>query len=597
LGRAGEVAGRVVALVLAAALAGPCAAAAAPAGVASARQVQLGPQIQPDVAEGTRIAQALVRLDGTTGNPETDRALVQRLQAQIDALRDVPLQRLVVDGLLQKIRRVEHVADASYAVFQSVPSGRVVLVITAVATAAPGERPAAAPDGFLVTGKATSLPVLYRDDHSLLKLILNGGVGAYATSNPFFGHADLFTKGNLAASHTAGPGSTAWAESYVEAGIGGVTRLADTPLYPYGAVTYLQSFSWGQDIYDSGFRRHGAFEQAYAGVVVDLPGESKGNALNVSAGRQIYQLRQGFLVSKIPGSTNLGRLAALWLGPRLAFDRTAVATLRYDAFSAEGIMLEPTEFPGMETRTRLAGATIGYNDGKVVDAALTYLEAPRSVKSYLAPDGSVLTTREGVRTISPSVWLTDLFGVDGLWFKSEFAWQTHERIDMSAYAYALWPGYRAESLSWKPGISYRYTVFSGDDPATAKYERYDPLLSGGQNNYVPGMLLSSVLLNSNIRGHRVALTANPDEQVGLTLEYSTYRAIEYNNAGGIGPLQQLSSKDLAQELDLFCSVYASKNLYVQAVFAAALPGAAIKDAVGGSTRNWYAAQLSLYLSF
>ena len=597
MGRAGEVAGRVVALVLAVGLAGgPSAAADGAAGAASARPVLLGTQVQPDVAEGTRIAQAQVRLDGTTGNPEQDRALAQRLQGLVGALRDVPMQRLVVDGVLQKVRRVEQVAEASYAVFQSVPAGRVVLVVTAVVTAAAGA-PSARRDGVLVTGKAASLPVLYRDDQSLLKLILNGGVGAYATSNPFFGHADLFTRGNVAASHPAGPGSTAWAESYVEAGIGGVTRLADTPLYPYGAVTYLQTFSWGQDIYDSGFRHHGAFEQAYAGVVVDLPGESKGNALNVSAGRQIYQLRQGFLVSKIPGSTNLGRLAALWLGPRLAFDRTVVATLKYDAFSAEGIVLEPTEFPGAETRTRLAGATVGYDDGEIVNAALTYLEAPRSLRSYLAPDGSVLTTREGLRTISPSVWLTDLFGVQGLWFKGEFAWQTHERIDMSAYAFALWPGYRAESLPWKPGLSYRYTLFSGDDPATAKYERYDPLLSGGQNNYVPGMLLSSVLLNSNMRGHRVALTANPTEQVGLTLEYSTYRAIEYNNRGAIGPLQQLSSKDLAQELDLFCGIYASKNLYVQAVLAAAFPGAAIRDAVGGSTRNWYAAQLSLYLAF
>jgi hypothetical protein len=467
------------------------------------------------------------------------------------------------------------------------------LVVTVAASAAPAARPAA--QGALVTGTVRDLPVLYRDDRSLLKAILNGGVGAYGTSNPFFGHAELFAKGNKAARHPAGPGASSWAESYIAPGIGGIFRLGDTPLYPYGSVTYLESMSWGQDIYDSGFRHHGAFEQAYAGVVYDLPG--KGNAINVSAGRQIYQLRQGFLISKIPGSTNLGALGALWLGPRLAFDETVVATLKYDAFTAEGVMLEPTEFLGMETRTRITGATVGYNDGRIVDAAFTYLDVPRSDKAYLGPDGSVVATREGLKTYSPSLWLTGLFGVEGLWFKGELAYQTHDQIDMGAYAYALWPGYRAEHLPWKPGISYRYTYFGGDDPATAKFERYDPLLSGGQSNYVPGMLLSSVLLNSNLVTQRITLTANPTEQLGLTLEYSSHRAITLDNRGGIGPLQILASKDLAQEVDLFCNVYIGKHLYLQGVLAAAVPGAAIKEAVGGSAKNWYAAQLSLYIFF
>jgi len=251
----------------------------------------------------------------------------------------------------------------------------------------------------------------------------------------------------------------------------------------------------------------------------------------------------------------------------------------------------------METRTRLTGGTVGYNDGEIVDASLTYLEVPRSQRAYLAPDGNVVATREGLRTISPSLWLTRLFGVEGLWFKGEFAYQTHEQIDMRAYAYALWPGYRADHLPWKPGISYRFASFSGDDPATTRYERYDPLFSGGQNNYVPGMLLSSVLINSNLRSQRVSLTANPNDQIGLTLEYSIHRANETNNVGAIGPMQQLTSKDLAEEVDLFCSVSVGKSLYVQGVLAAAIPGASIKEAVGGSAKNWYAAQLSLYYFF
>jgi hypothetical protein len=599
VGRPGEVARLVAALVLSAGLAGSGAAAEAPGGPgqdASGAVVLTGTQVPLDLAEGLRVAAVSVQLEGSTGDAGKDAALRRQVEALGNALRDVPLQKFVAEGLLQRVRAVPGVGEANLAVFQAVPSGRVVLVITVATAATPAA--GALPEkvrGLFATGAPDALPVLYQDDRSLLKAILNGGAGTYATSNPFFGFADLFTKGNKAAQHPPGPGSTAWAEAYIEPGIGGIVRLGDTPLYPYGSVTYLESASWGQDIYDSGFRHHGAYEQAYGGVVVDLPG--KGNAINVSAGRQIYQLRQGFLISKIPGSTNLGPLAALWLGPRLAWDRTAVATLRYGAFTAEGILLEPTEFPGMETYTRLTGGTVGYNDGEIVDAALSYLEVPRSQKPYLAPNGSVTATREGLRTISPSVWLTRLFGVEGLWFKGEFAYQTHEEIDMRAYAYALWPGYRADHLPWKPGISYRFTSFSGDDPATARYERYDPLFAGGQNNYVPGMLLSSVLINANLRSQRLSLTANPNDQIGLTLEYTIHRANETNNAGAIGPLQQLSSKALAQEVDAFVNVYVGKNLYVQALLAAAIPGTAIRNAVGEGARNWTAAQLSLYVFF
>lgn len=553
-----------------------------------------GTEILPDLAEGTRVAAVSVRLDGSTGDPDRDAELETAVAARVDRLRGLPLQRVVTDGVVQTLRRLPFAASATYSTYQSVPPGQVVIVVTVVPSTAPVEGPPKA-EGFLESGRFGDLPALYKDDRSLLKMILNGGAGTYATSNPFFGRADLFTQGNKAARNPAGPGTTTWAESYIEPGIGGITRLGDTPLYAYGALTYLESASWGQDLYDSGTRYHGAVEQAYAGVIYDLPG--KGNSLNVSAGRQIYQLRQGFLISKIPGSTNLGPLGALWLGPRLAFDNTIVAKLKLGAFTAEAVRLEPTEFPGMETGTRIEGGTLGYNDGKTIDAALTYLRVPQSSKAYLGPDGSPIATRRGLKTLSPSVWLTAPFDLRGVWFKGEYAYQTHDEIDMSARAYALWLGYRADSTPWKPGISYRYTSFSGDDPSTGRFERYDPLLAGGQNNYVPGMLLSSVLVNANLLTHRLSLTANPSDKIGLTLEYSLHRAEQYNNRGAIGPMQALNSKALAQEVDFFCNVYVGKNYYVQGVLAAALPGEAIKQAIGDGAKTWYAAQLSLYFFF
>jgi hypothetical protein len=552
-----------------------------------------GQRISPEMAEGLSIATVTVHLDGSTGDQAGDEDLKQWISARAAVLQGGAFQQFIVDGTMNAIRELSYVESSTYSVYESTPRGQVVLVIEAVATSLPGAPPT--PEGVMVSHEREQLPILFKDDRSLFKVIFNGGAGGYSSKNPFFGHADLFTRGNIAARDPAGPGTTAWAEGYVELGLGGITRLFDSPMYGYGAATYLESFSWGQDLYDSGNRQHGDFEQLYAGFIYDLPGEGK--VLNFSAGKQIYQLRQGFLISKIPGSTNLGPYGALWLGPRLAYDRTIVAKMKLGKAGLEGILLEPTEFSGMETDTRVAAGTVSYKNDTNVDAALTYLYVPRSDKSYFSPDGTVLATREGIRTCSPSLWLTSPFGVDGLWFKGELAYQDHEQIDMSAYAYAAWVGYDATTLPWQPGISYRYSSFSGDDPETTTYERYDPLFSGGQHNYTPGMLLSSVLINANLQTHKITLTAKPSDVTSLTLEYSMHRANHLNNRGAIGPMQVLQSEELAREVDLFFNAYIGENFYLQCVLAAAVPGSAITQALGGREDNWYAAQVSLYWFF
>lgn len=548
--------------------------------------------MSPEVATGLIVSDVLVTLEGTTGDPAKDDQLRRQIGELVAGLQGVPFQQFVADGVLGQVRRLPLVTSARFALHESVPAGQVVVAVAAGAAEAV---PPPAPEGTMATGNVADLPLLYQDGRSLLKVIFNGGMGAYSVSNPLFGHADKFTKGNLAAKHPAGSGNTTWGEMYIEPGLGGIARLGETPVYGYGAATYLVSASSGQDLYDSGNRSYGDFEQLYAGFIYDVPG--KGNALNVSAGRQIYQLRQGFLISKIPGSTNIGSRGALWLGPRLAYDKTAIADLKLGDFRLEGIALEPTEYSGMETDTRITGGTLTYRDGKSVDAAFTYLYAPSSDRAYRGPDGSVLGTREGLQTFSPSLWLTSPFGLEGLWFKGEYAYQSHADIDMSANGYALWLGYEAAGLPWKPGISYRYTHFSGDDPGTASFERYDPLFSGGQNNYTPGMLLSSVLTNANLETHKLTLTAKPSGTTALTLEYSIHRADEYNNVGAIGPMQSLQSKDLAQELDLFFNMFLGKNYYLQVLLAGAFPGEAVEEGVGGDAENWLAAQVSLYWFF
>ena len=65
----------------------------------------------------------------------------------------------------------------------------------------------------------------------------------------------------------------AWMEASAEAGFGGITQVGATPLYLFGAATYLVSTTQGRDTYSSEkSRSHGDMEQGYGGLLVARPG-------------------------------------------------------------------------------------------------------------------------------------------------------------------------------------------------------------------------------------------------------------------------------------------------------------------------------------
>lgn len=55
---------------------------------------------------------------------------------------------------------------------------------------------------------------------------------------------------------------------------------------------------------------------------------------------------------------------------------------------------------------------------------------------------------------------------------------------MDAWAAYATVGYLARDLPWTPSISYRIPGFTGDDPSTATYERFDALYSGGLSEWL-----------------------------------------------------------------------------------------------------------------
>jgi hypothetical protein len=558
---------------------------------------QQGVEVPPDLVLGLPINLVYVHLEQSTGNPERDEELKQRAADEglaAGLTQGAQFNKFVTEFAVTRVGRIPAVQAVRYGTYQAGTEADRLVIVLFVTPRGEGAEAAKPPAGMLPSGSYRDFPTIYQSERTKLTFILNGGVGVYSDTHPWFGKGDIFLRGSPIADHPAGPGTTVDAEAYLEVGAGGITQIGDLPLYPYAAVTYLESWSSGQDIYNEGMRTWGQFGQAYAGFIYDLPGEK--HVLNVSWGRQSYQLRDGFIVSKIPGSNNLSGRGAVNLGPRTAYDTAGVGRLRFGQFSVEGMFLEPDELTRTKTDTLLVGVNLQYSFAAGFEPAFAYFYVPRSTKTYFTPGGGRFA-REGLRTFNPALTIKPLLGVDGLWIKGEYAYQNNEDFDMAAYAWYGWTGYEARSLPWRPSVTYRYAFFSGDNPRTRTYERFDNLFSGSQDYFVPGLISSKVVTNSNLRSQRVTFAVNPTETLQLKLNYFTHAAVTLNNLGGIGPLQTLASRSLLQELQIDAYWYIGKHLYFQGAASAAKPGQAIKQALGGTANNWYSIQTSLYFFF
>jgi hypothetical protein len=560
---------------------------------AGAAETKQGIETPPEVAEGLPISLVYIHLEKSTGYPERDEALKKQVADAFALGKGEPFRPIVVDMGLKRVRQVASVQSAEYRIYKAVPSGQVVVVIFVLPISEAEQVPKMS-KGILASRDIRNFPTISENERSKFVFILTGGVGVYSDRNPWFGgYGEVFNKNSPIADDPLGPGTSTWAEGYLEMGLGGISQLQDYPLYPYGAVTYLISGSDGHDIYNSGSRGYGDFEKAYGGVIWDLPGEK--SYLDFSIGKQIYQLRDGFLLSKIPVSTNVGERAALYLGPRLASKNTVLARARAFDFGIDAFMIEPSEPEEIETRTRLLGVNL-QREFRSMDLALTYFYIPKSDTIYRTPDGRQLP-KEGLRTWNPSLSAVNFLGLDGLWIKGEYAYQNHEDYTMAAQAGYVWVGYQAEKYAWRPTISYRWSIFTGDKTDTEKFERFDALLSGGLGNFLPGIVFSKVYKNANLITNRATFSIKPTHTLELILDYFHHRADELNNIGGIGPLQTLKSRDVGQEVTLTAFHYLGKHFFFQGIASVGIPGEAIEQAVGGSAGNWYTLQASLYMFF
>ncbi|MEB3314548.1 MAG: alginate export family protein [Cyanobacteriota bacterium] len=548
--------------------------------------------LNPAFLGGRRIDRVIVYLE----NPTPDQDRNQQLQRDIANAFGVrpgdSFSQIFVDQGLDRVRRLTGVEAAQYGPYEVQIPGQVVVVLSVrLTTAARVPEPAT---GILVTGDWREFPNLYTSDRAIAVLLLKGGFSNFTSHNTWFSNSDLFTPGNPLAVDPAGAGTYNWLDGYLKVGAGGASQIGTLPIYVYGSVSNLVSTTLQPDLFESDNRIYSAIEDLYVGLGYGRSTDASRLGIDLSAGRQDYRISNGMLLAN--GAGNGGERATILSNPRTVFDNTVIGRMRWNDLRLEGFYLDPDELPALDTQTRLVGANLEYNDNRSLQLGLSYLHAPQSDFSYFTQTD--VFSRRGLNVIYPRVRLSNPFGIEGLWLQGEYAYQWNHNVAMAATGGWGQIGYTVKTLPWTPSLSYRYAYFSGDDPDTATFERFDPLLSGGSpDTWIQGTSLVKLYQNSNLITNQLILRLRPSQRFDIALQYINLTAPESNNLGGTQALSFLESTGIGQEVTLTGRYNLSRHLLLYTSGSIAFPGSALQSVVGNDPGPWYFLQLSLLLNF
>lgn len=432
-----------------------------------------------------------------------------------------------------------------------------------------------------------SFPVIRSAPHSLLTFRISASEMAYSNNNAWFAEPAPLLTGNPLADHPAGKGYTAWAEGFAMGGIYGLARIVPKwNLHLYGGASYILSFSAGRELFTDKSRFHGETEDAFAGFIGGkrIDGEND-YSYSVLYGRKQFVLGNGWLI--INTSMNGEERAALQINPRWAAKSLFLTTLRWNKLTFQAFRLRPNELPIFNSRTILDGLNLEFNNNNRVQTGVSVLHSPRSDVKYYLPDGDVLT-RKGLWVYNLRFYGNPPAGKPGLFYKAEGGYQTNSNYKMRAYAWYAQLGWSFARTAGSPALSYRFAYFSGDDPDTKAYERWDALYTGGTGDqWVQGSNMYKIVQNSNEMSHLLQLVWSPLPKWQTVTQLWSFIAPQTNNLGGNPGLSVMKARYYGTELNLTVKYFRSRHWYFHLNTALTFPGSAVKETISGDPRNWF----------
>lgn len=431
-----------------------------------------------------------------------------------------------------------------------------------------------------------SFPVIYSDPASFLTFKMAASEMAYSNNNAWFAQPTPLLAGNPLADGAPGKGYTGWMEGFMMGGIYGITQVIPKwNFHVYGGASYIVSFTAGRELFTDKSRFHGEVEDAFAGII---GGKRLDNgheySYNLLYGRKQFVLGNGWLI--INTSMNGEERAGLQINPRWAAKNLFQAGFRWDKMQFQIFQLKPNELPIFYSRTILNGANMELGSSDRVQLGASVLHSPRSNVSYYLPDGTV-QHRKGLWVYNFRLYGNQPSGQPGLFYKTEGGYQTNSDFKMRAYAWYAQMGWNFAKTQGRPSLSYRFAYFSGDDPKTKAYERWDALYTGGTGEqWVQGSNMYKIVQNSNEMSHLVQLIYSPLPKIQTVTQLWSFMAPQKNNLGGNPGLSVMESKYYGTELNLTVKYFHSRHWYFHMNTALTFPGNAIKDTIPG-TKNWF----------
>ena len=181
-------------------------------------------------------------------------------------------------------------------------------------------------------------------------------------------------------------------------------------------------------------------------------------------------------------------------------------------------------------------------------------------------------SRDGMDVIDLRAFVTPFPSLKALSFELEYAMEDNgDLIDSTAWN-AL-AGWQFEG-AWTPKLSYRYSVFEGDDPNTTANEGFDGLWTGFSDwgSWWQGEIGGEYFLsNSNLISHQLRVHAKPSESISTGLIFYDFAFDNPESAGVV-------SDDILTELDWYMDWSLNDHFTVSFVAAYAQPGDAVEEA-------------------
>lgn len=322
-------------------------------------------------------------------------------------------------------------------------------------------------------------------------------------------------------------------------------------------------------------------EDAYIGWRSGNSFEGLGeNALDFTVGRAEYNLGQGMIL--YDGSADGGSRGGYWTGARKAFEFAAIGRFKPGNHTIEAFYLDKDDMAEAESDSKLWGANYEYDIGEDTTLGATYMK--------WSADADEAPQRDGLDVYNLRAYTAPFPGLKALSFEAEYVQEDNGHA-LDSTAWSALAGYQFTS-AWEPMLTYRYAIFEGDDPATAKNEAFDSLLTGFHDwgTWWQGEIAGEYFLsNSNLISHQLRLHVTPNDAISTGLIFYDFL---FDRPASLGP--QVTSDEVGYELDWYMEWSVNDQISLSFVAAVAEPGDGIEQSSGRSDTFYYGMIFAAY---